>query len=81
MFSELKMCFTPLLNAYDYVFLLQASNLCRALVNVAADFVLVPIYGLNGAAYGTMIAMIIGLIVKIAIVFLKKNEILKVVGS
>ena len=66
----------PIVNAFDLILYSQIINIIRAGVNIAGDFILVPKMGIIGAAYGTLIAYFIGLILTIVLLIIKRKLIL-----
>jgi O-antigen/teichoic acid export membrane protein len=66
----------PIVNAFDLILYHQIFNLIRAAVNIAGDFILVPKIGIIGAAYGTLIAYFIGLLLTIILLVTKRKTLL-----
>jgi len=58
----------PLVNAYDLVKYSQAINIFKSIVNIVMDFILVPRFGIIGAAYGTLISYASGSVLSIILV-------------
>jgi O-antigen/teichoic acid export membrane protein len=71
-----SICILPLVNAFDLIIYSQIFNLIKAGTNMAADFILVPKIGIIGAAYGTMISYMVGLILTIILIRVNKKKIL-----
>jgi len=71
-------CLIAIMNAFDFIIHLQVINLITAALNVIGDFILVPKMGIIGAAYATMIALFLSLVLKIIVVFAKRNVVLGV---
>jgi O-antigen/teichoic acid export membrane protein len=69
-------CLLPLVNAFDYIIYSQIINLIYAGVNIIMDFILVPKMGIIGAAYGTLIAYFIRMVLLISLVYFTRHKIL-----
>jgi O-antigen/teichoic acid export membrane protein len=67
--------FTPLINAFDLVLQSQIINIFMGIVNIIFDFMLIPIFGIIGAAYGTLIAYIVGLLLRLLLINFNKKKI------
>ncbi len=61
-------CFSPIINSFDYIKSQQFTNIIMAITNIIADFLLVPRFGILGAAYGTLIACVFQSILKVFII-------------
>jgi len=66
-------CFLPLMTAFDMVIAIQVFNLIKSAINIIGDFLLVPKYGIIGAAYGTMIAFGIDLFLVLILFYFKRG--------
>jgi O-antigen/teichoic acid export membrane protein len=72
-FSFISICLLPIINAFDLIIHIQVINLITAIINILGNIMLVPKIGLIGAAYATMIALFISLLLKLILVYYKKN--------
>lgn len=70
-----SVCLLPVINAYDFIIYSQVFNIARAVINAVLDFIWVPRIGIEGAAYATLVAYALGLILSIALLFYKKKSI------
>lgn len=59
-FQLISICFMPIINSFDLIIYNQIFNILKAILNIVLDFLLVPKYGIIGAAYGTLIAYAFG---------------------
>lgn len=71
----------PIVNAFDLILYSQIFNIIKSLVNIGADFIFIPAYGIIGAAYGTMAAYGVGVLLTITLVYLKKRSIFGAVST
>jgi stage V sporulation protein B len=58
-FSGLAIFYGPVFTAYEWIKQSMLINVAMALVNLIADFILVPVLGLKGAAIATMLSMLV----------------------
>lgn len=72
-FYFVSICLLPLINAFDLILFSQVFNLIKALVNIAGDFILVPKMGIVGAAYSTAASFLIGMLLSITLIRLKRK--------
>jgi O-antigen/teichoic acid export membrane protein len=66
----------PIVNAFDLILYSQIFNLVKAGVNIAGDFILVPRIGIIGAAWGTLASYVVGLMLTIILLRIKRKTIL-----
>jgi O-antigen/teichoic acid export membrane protein len=66
----------PISNAFDLVLYAQIINLIKAGVNIVGDLILVPKFGIIGAAYGTAIAYLVAMCLSIMLMIIKRKKIL-----
>jgi len=76
MFYFGSICFLPLVNAFDLILYHQIINIGAAVVNIIGDYMLIPIFGIAGAAYGTLIASFLSMVMTLALVTLNRKKIL-----
>lgn len=67
--------FLPLVNAFDLIIYSQVFNIIKSVINIIGDFILVPILGVMGAAYGTFISYACGLMFTIMLLYFKRRKI------
>jgi len=72
-FYFVSICFSPMINAFDFIIYAQLINITKAIVNAIADSVLVKQYGIIGAAYGTMISIAVALILVLILFYSKRR--------
>lgn len=69
-------CLLPLFNAFDLVIFVQAINIVKSVINIIADYYLVPLVGIDGAAYGTLISYAVGIVLSLWLLYYKRKLIL-----
>lgn len=72
-FYFLSICMLPLFNAFDLVIFVQAMNIIKSAINIVADYYLVPIFGITGAAYGTLVSYIVGTLLGFLLLVVKRK--------
>ncbi len=75
-FSFIRICLIPVINAFDFVLYFQISNLVMMVSNIILDILFIPNIGITGAAYGTIGAYLIGVILAMSIIIVKKRTII-----
>jgi len=75
-FYFIYVCLMPLVNGFDIILYNQIFNLIKSVIKIIAGIILVPMLGIIGAAYATLLSFIIGVILTGGLVYTKRNLIL-----
>ncbi|MEM3374816.1 MAG: oligosaccharide flippase family protein [Candidatus Woesearchaeota archaeon] len=76
-FYFIYVCLMPLVNAFDLILYNQIFNVVKAIINIILDYILIPKFGIIGAAYATLISFFIGTILTSLVVHFNKKQIFK----
>jgi len=71
--SFVSICLIVIMNTFDFILSNQITNIIAAGINIAGDFILVPRYGIIGAAYATMIALFVSLLIRLVLIYNRRH--------